>query len=129
MTKNRYLLFCIIVWLAGAGAGEPGPAETVRQFYLASQNGNVTDMRQLIAGTFYNRRKVLLEQNSEYPQFLRSHYLDARITVDRVILDETNAVATVTAGISYPDGNRESHDLVLKQDVSGSWKIVGEQQY
>ena len=126
---NKYTMYIVIALLTGAslaGAVDRGPADTVRQFYLASQNGNVSEMQQLIAGTFYNRRKVLLEENSEYPDFLRSHYLDTRVTVDKVITDDINAVAVVTASISYPDGNRESHELVLRQDDTGNWKIVGE---
>ena len=126
---KKFTMTFVIALLAGtcmAGAIERGPADTVRQFYLASQNGNITEMQQLIAGTFYNRRKILLEENSEYPYFLRTHYLDTRITVGKIIMDYDNAVATVTAGISYPDGSRESHRLVLKQDDNGEWKIVGE---
>ena len=126
---KKFIMYFVIALLAGtcmADAVERGPADTVRQFYLASQNGNVTEMQQLIAGTFYNRRKILLEENSEYPYFLRTHFLDTRITVEKTITDDINAVAVVTASISYPDGNRESHELVLKQDDNGLWKIVGE---
>ena len=121
-----YFVITLLTGTCMAGAINLGPEDTVRQFYLASQNGNVTEMQQLIAGTFYNRRKVLLEENSEYPDFLRTHYLDTRITVDKILTDDINAVAIVTASISYPDGNRESHELILKQDDNGIWKIVDE---
>ena len=124
--RAMYFVITLLTGTCMAGAINLGPEDTVRQFYLASQNGNVTEMQQLIAGTFYNRRKVLLEENSEYPDFLRTHYLDTRITVDKILTDDINAVAVVTASISYPDGNRESHELILKQDDNGIWKIVDE---
>ena len=123
---TMYFVFALLGGTCMAGTVERGPAETVRQFYLASQNGNVSEMQQLIAGTFYNRREILLKENSEYPYFLRTHYLDTRITVEKTITDDNNAIAVVTASISYPDGNRESHELILKQDDNGIWKIVDE---
>ena len=48
--------------------------ESVYPFFKALKEGDVSSIKQLIAGEMYESKKVLLEKNKEYPQFLRNHY-------------------------------------------------------
>ena len=45
--------------------------ETVSPFLEALKNGDVSLIKQYIAGDMYESRRILLEQNKEYPEFLR----------------------------------------------------------
>ena len=44
-------------------------------------------MKSLTAGSFYNRRKELFENNPAYSDFMIKHYMGTRIDIDRVIID------------------------------------------
>ena len=48
--------------------------ETVFPFLEALKNGDVSLIKQYIAGDMYESRRILLEQNKEYPEFLRKYY-------------------------------------------------------
>ena len=64
--------FLIVLSYTNLRAEEP--RETVIQYYEASMIGDVGTMRRLSGGPFYNRRKVLLEKNKSYPEYLIKFY-------------------------------------------------------
>jgi len=76
---KRGLLCLMVVALVIGGkslfaAEAPEPGDTVIQFFKASKHGDTKTITQLISGSFYNQRKVLLEKNKDYPNFLRESY-------------------------------------------------------
>lgn len=103
------------------------PADTIKRFFDASRAGDVETIKSLVAGSFYNRRKVLLEDNPAYPEFLASHYRDSSIEIAQATTDAVSGTAAVAATIRYPDNKQESVRYILKQDASGAWKIVRQQ--
>ena len=69
---NKYILSLIATFffcISPADAGQNGPDNTVLQFFNASRNGDVEQMRELVSGSYYNRRKAVLENNDNYPAF------------------------------------------------------------
>ncbi|MER3445423.1 MAG: hypothetical protein C4291_00690 [Candidatus Dadabacteria bacterium] len=126
---KRRLLYSILVSLLVNGnlvfaAEGVGPVSTVIQFYKASKNGDIETMKRFISGSFYNRRKVLLEENKEYPNFLRQHYQGTKIRVVNSNITKDNAVVDIS--IEFPDGSIDVNSLLLKKDASGIWRIVDE---
>jgi hypothetical protein len=104
-------------------AGEPAsPDECVVQFFEASKNGDTTRMKQLMGGSFFNQRKILLEDNRTYRDFLRKYYDDARLQITNVREDRRGWV--VDLRIKFADGSVDSSKLLLQKDTSGTWKIV-----
>jgi len=103
--------------------GEPAsPDECVVQYFEASKNGDIGRMKQLIAGSFYDQRKTLLEKNTTYPAFLRKYYDDAHLQITNVREDPGGWV--VELRIKFADGTVDSSKFLLRKDASGTWKIV-----
>ena len=96
------------------------PHDVVMAYYQAMKNGDVLAMKSYMGGKLYEKRKILLEQNANYPEFLRNHYERGDIQVGEV----HNGVVKVM--VQFPDGNINAHQLVVEQDSSGQWKIVDE---
>lgn len=116
------LFFCISL----ANAEQSGPDNTVLQFYNASRNGDVEQMRELISGSYYNRRKAVLENNDSYPAFLVDHFHGSTTNIEKSIIDNKNQVAVVTVTTHFPNKSIDTSRLVLKNDGNGAWKIVDE---
>jgi len=130
---NKYIislfstfLICASLYTTLANAEQSGPDNTVLQFFDASRNGDVVQMRELIAGSYYNRRKALLENNDSYPAFLVSHYQGTTTSIETSDIDQKNQVAVVTVKTLFPDQSINTSRLILKIDSSGAWKIVDE---
>jgi ABC-type transporter MlaC component len=103
-----------------------GPDNTVLQFFNASRNGDVEQMRELISGSFYNRRKAVLENNDTYPAFLVDHFRGTTTNIEKSTIDHKNQVAVITVTTHFPDQSINTSTLVLKKDGNGAWKIVDE---
>ena len=101
-----------------------GPNEIVTKYFQALQEGNVRVVKNLISGNLYNKRRVLLEENQAYGDFLKEIYMDAHIQIIDVI--EKDKIANVTVEIEFHDGNRSLATLLLKQDKSQNWKVIDE---
>ncbi len=116
------LFFCI----SPADAEQNGPDNTVLQFFNASRNGDVEQMRELISGSYYNKRKAVLENNDTYPAFLIDHFQGTTTNIEASNIDDKNQVAVVTATTRFPDQSINTSRLVLKKDGNSPWKIVDE---
>ena len=126
---NKYILSLIAAFffcISPADAGQNEPADTVLQFFDASRNGDVAQMRELVSGSYYYRRKAVLENNDQYPAFLMDHFHGSTTNIEESDIDRKNQVAVVTVTTHFPDQSINTSRLVLKKDSGGSWKIVDE---
>lgn len=129
MKRGLLCLMVMALFIGGKAllaAETAKPGDTVIQFFKASKNGDTKTIKQLISGSFYNQRKVLLEQNKEYPNFLREYYRGAELQMGNIIMEEDGTIGVVDMGIQFPDGKVNTTKLLLKQDAAGIWKIVDE---
>ena len=127
MKKGVFCVLAMALFMGDQGllAGEPAsPDESVVQFFEASKNGDTARMKQLIAGSFYNQRKVLLEENTQYADFLRKHYDGTRLQINSMREDRRGWVVEVR--IKFADGTVDSNKFLVQKDASGSWKIIDE---
>ena len=127
MKKGAFCVLAMALFMgdqALLAAGPASPDESVVQFFEASKNGDTARMKQLIAGSFYNQRKVLLEENTTYPDFLRKHYDGARLQINSMREDRRGWVVEIT--IKFADGTVDSNKFLVQKDASGSWKIIDE---
>ena len=105
------------------GAAEPAsPSDCVMQFFEASKNGDTARMKQLMAGPFYAQRKTLIEENTTYPDFLRTHYAGARLQINS--LREERSGWVVEVRINFPDGTVDSNKWLVQKAAGGTWKII-----
>ena len=126
---NKYALGLIAAFFlcfSLANAEQNGPDNTALQFFDASRNGDVEQMRELISGSYYNRRKAVLENNDSYPAFLVEHFQGSTTSIETSDIDQKNQVAVVTVKTRFPDQSINTSRLILKIDSNGAWKIVDE---
>ena len=96
------------------------PQDVVAAYFHAMKNGDVVTMKSYMGGKLYEKRKILLEQNVNYPDFLRNHYEQGDIQVG----EAHDGVVKVM--VQFPDGSIHAHQLVVEQDPDGNWKIINE---
>lgn len=130
---RRHLLWLVVFSLfIGANsinAAEPvNLGDTVIQYFEASKNGDSETIKKLIGGSFYNQRKVLLEENKDYPDFLRNYYRGAEFQLGDTIMKKGGTVGVVNIRIQFPNGNVDQAKLLLMKDASGTWKVVDEME-
>jgi len=119
-------LFILVVFNTLAFSTENTPAEIVQNYFLACENGDVSAMKPLIADHFYQRRKVLIEENKKYSEFLKSHYSGMQIEIVSTEVESESGNAEVALKQIFPGGSSIDTTLVLKKNTDGVWKIVDE---
>ncbi len=105
---------------------ENSPTEVVMKYFQACENGDVSTIKSLITDHFYQRRKVLIEENQEYPAFLRSHYSGMQVEIVSTQIENANGNVAVMLEQIFPDGNILNSTLILKKNMDGNWKISDE---
>ena len=103
-------------------AGEP--TDTITAYFEALKSGDVEGIKQNIAGDFYEKNKVLLENNPDYPAFLRNFYRDADLEIGKSA--KSGNTVLIEMRTHFPDGNTGVNKLRLKEHSDGDWKIVEE---
>jgi hypothetical protein len=106
---------------AGAGAT---PREAVILFFQASKAGDIETIKQVVDGSFYDRRRVLLEENEDYSMFLREYYQGAQLLVGKIAMKGDGTVGVVDMTIRFPNGTVDTKKVLVKLDSDGTWKIV-----
>jgi hypothetical protein len=95
---------------------------TFADVFQALQAGDVAALKGHLSGAMYEQYKVLLEENSEYPAFLRNFYKGATFSVDNIAHQGDNALVDVI--ITFPSGSRTVTKMLLKQVDSNNWKLM-----
>lgn len=96
------------------------PQDVVAAYFHAKMNGDVVTMKSYMGGKLYEKRKVLLEQNVNYPDFLREYYAGGDIQVG----EAHDGVVKVM--VQLPDGSIHAHQLVVERAPDGNWRITNE---
>ena len=121
---NNFILWAILSGLVllshSIADAAQEPQDVVTAYFYAMKSGDVVTMKSYLDGKLLKKRKILLEKNTSYPDFLRNLYEKGDIQVG-----EAND-GVVKVMIHFPDGNMQVHQLVVNQNSSGQWKIVDE---
>jgi hypothetical protein len=112
--------------ISAENIGHGGPINTVEEFLIASSEGDVEAIKELIGGAYYERRRALLNSNQEYPKLLRSHFERGHMRILEVQQETVGNIAIVTVGNQVKEGQITKTKLVLNKNQSGEWKIVDE---
>lgn len=126
---KRYALYIITTLLfVSYGSLHAETSETVdaviANYFEALKNGNIDTIRNYIAGNFYKKKKTLLENNKDYPEFLREFYQGAEVQIRNSTQVDDKAVAEVW--VYSPDRSISVTKIRLEKDSSNTWKIVEE---
>jgi hypothetical protein len=94
----------------------------VLQFFDALKTGNVSVLDSLIGGDLSSQLKPLLQDNQDYPEYLRQHYGQTTFSLDHIAEKMGVVVARVTA--DFPGGPTQTWTLNLAKDNAGVWHII-----
>jgi hypothetical protein len=90
--------------------------EAFQPLFSAMKNGKVGKIKNYISGEMLQRNRVLLEQNREYPAFLRKFYDGAQFKVVEAVRNGDIVVANIM--IIFQDGYESEVRLQLHRDRS-----------
>jgi len=101
----------------------------VLPFFMALKNGDISGIKRHISSEMYTKYKRLLEDNKEYPKFLRDYYRGAKFRMERTTKIDNHVEVDVM--IEFPDGHRRIKKMrVLKKrgglqdrSESNNWEI------
>ena len=106
-------------------------------FFQALKAGNMEIIKQYVTGDLYYRKRVLLEENKEYGNFLKKIYRDARFDVLSINQD-SNGDVLAEISVMMANGTKRQLNIYLTPVVKGPeghdesivqathWSITGE---
>ena len=97
---------------------------TFLPLFKALRDGNVEVIKRYVSGDMYRQNRVLLEENKDYPRFLRNFYRGAKFSVERAIVTEGDIIANIV--IEFPQGGKSFIKLRLSKANGQQWKVVNE---
>lgn len=119
------IISLIAVWGFDPIAAEAAtPEETVIAYFIALQEGDIKEIKNLLAHDYYQKKSVLLENNKNYSEFLKKYHMSTEFRVLNFVQNGTHASVEVEQG--FQDGTRKIVKLILQKDESGDWKIAEE---
>jgi len=86
------------------GAYARAEAEVFAPLFKALKEGDVSTIEGLLDADLFRQYRVLLEQNEDYPQYLRDYYRGATFEIQGIESDNDRYTADVH--IQWPDGKR-----------------------
>lgn len=108
------LTFSSVVMSQDSGVADKIQEEIILPYFKALKNGNVNQVKQYLTENLYNQNRRLLEQNSEYPDFLRSYYEDSELSVIKTV--ETMGLVEFEVLVEFPDGSQNTSTLTVERD-------------
>jgi hypothetical protein len=93
--------------------------------FAAMKDGNVAVIEKHFSGTMLTEYRKLLEQNEDYPAFLRNYYKGASFRIARVTPAEDGEVV-VDVAIQLDSGSTSITRLATKRFASSAelWKVT-----
>jgi len=90
--------------------------------FKALKDGDVNTIKQYLGGDALEKNRTLLEENANYPKFLRNYYRHADFRIEKV---EKKDDADIVIGVKtfFPDGQTSAFNLQL-QKIKDAWLIV-----
>jgi len=129
MKKRALILITVLLSFQLAHAAANGPVDPVTRIqgtfatvFQALQSGDVQTLKSHMAGHMYEQYKVLLEENLEYPSFLKNFYRGATFSVTNIVYKGDDALVDVV--ITFSGGNKTVTKMLLKQDSNQMWKLT-----
>ena len=109
-------------------------SNVLKPFFEALKNGDVSSLLGLISGEMYKNNRVLLEQNKQYPEFLRKYYSGAKFRVEKAV--QMNGEVVVDVLIEFPSGRQSTNRWRLSESTGNQlasgqmsgWKIINSEE-
>ena len=128
MIRFVFVLISLTVFItagSGAEASEDELAAFVQTFFISLKAGDVEAILDRCADPLLAQKRDLLQNNRDYPEFLRQTYEGATLVVNRINrVDDLESAADVE--FHFPEGPPLRVRFYLEQH-DGVWKIASEE--
>jgi hypothetical protein len=119
-----FIVAVLVPTLCGAQSTGGNPISAIEiqdavilPYFKALKNGHVKELKKYLSTEMYNEYETLLEQNKEYPEFLRNYYKDAEFGV--VSVSEIEDDFEFDINIEFSDGSQSISTLSVSQEKNG----------
>jgi len=89
-------------------------------FFEALKNGDVSVIKNHMSRGLYARNRVLLDENLEYPAFLRNYYKDVNFRVVKAYEDQEGEGIVFHVSFDVAGAEGSTHELKLAKEKRGS---------
>ena len=93
--------------------------QTLVPFFEALKNGDISEIKEHMSLVLYGKNRVLLEENRDYPVFLRDYYSDVSFRVVKAEMGVTGEDIIFHVSIEFPDGRSSINELKLSRRNRG----------
>jgi hypothetical protein len=94
--------------------------QTLMPFFEALKNGDVLGIKKHISGNLYAKSRALLDENQNYPAFLKNYYRDVIFTVIKAEKEIAGEGIVFFVSLQFPSGSVSINELKLsKKDPAG----------
>ena len=90
--------------------------QVLMPFFQALKTGDVEVIKKHMSRDLYARNRVLLDENLEYPEFLRNYYKDITFRIVNAEEDFSGEGIVFYVSFDYEDGNSSIHELLLSRE-------------
>lgn len=104
--------------------------DTVERYTQALQSGDVEAIKNLLGGRLYKKRRVLLEENTEYSDWLKQYYAGASFSYPNgVTSDAGTSDKQVEVETRLGSGEQVRTNLILQSAPdTDEWQIIGQKR-
>jgi len=100
------------------------PDQVITAYFKALKVGDIELIKNLISNNLYNKKRVLLEKNPKYGNFLKKIYQDADIHIVNIAKKDKGTYVNVE--INFLNGGQDLVTFLLTKDNAKDWKISEE---
>ena len=95
---------------------------TVSSFFNDLMNGDLNGIKQYISKEYYHKNRTLLDDNKEYPNFLKEYYQGAKMNLLNIYMAGDNIMVDIE--ILFPNQTKGVYVIHLRQEDNISWKVI-----
>ena len=117
------IIAVLIVSISSFDVNALEPNDTVLRYFNALKNGDIETIKDSITGELYKKRKVILEQNKSYSEFLQKIYQGAEFYIKETTIENNDVLVKVEVKFLSGESN---FTLYLNENAEGNWKIYKE---
>jgi hypothetical protein len=88
-------------------------------FFQALKTGDVAVIKRHMSRDLYARNRVLLDENMQYPEFLRNYYKDITFRIMKAEEFLTDEGIVFYVSFDYENGDNSIHELLLSREKRG----------
>jgi len=94
---------------------------TVSSFFNGLMNGDLNEIKQYISTEYHHNNRNLLDDNKEYPIFLKEYYHGAKMSLLDMYMAGDNIKVDVE--ILFPNQTKGAYVIHLGQEDNSTWKV------